>query len=79
MKFLYKKKSATWIFLFLLMQILSLDVMAQGGTLPLNGSVSGTLSSSTTTDTLNLTTTGDGLLILTFQSTVKLWKNKNIF
>ncbi|MEO7045594.1 MAG: hypothetical protein ABI091_09840, partial [Ferruginibacter sp.] len=48
---------------------LAMQVNAQGGTLPLNGSVNGTLASSTTTDTWDLTTTGDGLVRLTFHST----------
>ncbi len=65
MKFFYSKKYQGLILFFLLMQVLPLVIKAQGGALPLNGSVNGKLTSATP-DVWDITTPSDGLLRLTF-------------
>jgi hypothetical protein len=59
-----KKKILPALFTYLLLVFAS-NVNAQGGTLPLNGSVNGNLATSTI-DVWNVTTNADGLLRLTF-------------
>ncbi len=59
-----KKKSLPVLFTYLLFAM-ALNVNAQGGLLPLNGSVTGVLGVSTV-DVWDVTTNADGLLRLTF-------------